>query len=138
VIHWISRVSGVLISVSNAPACDRHTQDELRKHALWLISILSFVPDDIDTVKFIENFQMTETLFEAAMDAHRGDCPDMVADIADLLVLWMLKGGRFHSGRAILEHSIYGLAVLAFLAEADGAIPKLKVKVSKHLAPGRM
>lgn len=133
-IHWISRVTEALIFVSNAPACNEHTQDELRNYALWLISVLSFVPDDIDTIEFIENFRMTETLFKAALDAHRRDCPDMAASIADLLVSWMFKGGRFHSGRSIFEHSMYGLAVLALLAEADVAIPKLKAKISKHLA----
>jgi len=123
-IHWISHVTGVLIFVSNAPACNKRTKDELREHALWLISVLSFVPDDIETIKFIENFQMTETLFEAALDAHRCDCPDMAANIADLLVSWMFKGGRFHSGWGILERSMYGLAVLALLTEITGAIPE--------------
>jgi hypothetical protein len=137
-IHWISHVTSVLIFVSNAPACNKHTKDELRQHALWLISVLSFVPDDIDTVKFIENFQMTETLFDAAPDAHRCDCHDIVAEIAHLLVSWMFKGGQFHSGWAILERSIYGLAVLALLAETDGAIPKLKAEIGKRLVAGEL
>ncbi len=135
-IHWISHVTGMLIFVSNAGFCDKHIKNELREHAVWLISILSFVPDDIDNVKFIENFRMTETLFEAALEAYHCDCPDIAEKIADLLVAWMFKGGRFHSGWAILEHSICGLAVLALLAETDVAIPKLKAEIGKRLAAG--
>jgi hypothetical protein len=42
-IHWITRVTTVLIFVSNTPACDERAREELRKHALWLISVLSFI-----------------------------------------------------------------------------------------------
>lgn len=136
-IEWIRHVTRILLALSNTAVCDAHTKTELRKHALWLISVLSFVPHDIETVKFIESFKMTETLFEAAEDAHNRDCPELAANIGDLLVSWMFKGGQYFSGWAILEHSIYGLAVLALLAEFDGdAIAKLKVDIGKRLAAG--
>ena len=77
VIHWIKQVTAVLVLVSNAPACNERTQEELRGHALWLISVLSFIPDDKETVAFVENFQLTETLFDAAYEAHYGDCPEL-------------------------------------------------------------
>jgi hypothetical protein len=48
----------------------------------------------------------------------------------------MFRGGQYHSGWAIIEHSIYGLAVLALLAEADSAVVKLKTEVSKRLTSG--
>jgi hypothetical protein len=135
-IHWISSMTSLLLAASNTSACDRHTRDRLRQHALWLISVLSFVPDDLDTVQFVETFQMTETLFEAALDAHRRSCPDIAAAIADLLVWWMFEGGQYHSGWAILERSVYGLAVLALLTESDGGIARIKVEVGKRVASG--
>jgi hypothetical protein len=49
--------------------------------------------------------------------------------------LWKLKI-RFRSGWSIVESSICGLAVLALLAETDGAIPKLKAKIGKYLVAG--
>ncbi|QOJ09662.1 hypothetical protein [Nitrosomonas sp. H1_AOB3] len=72
-IHWITGVTEILLAVSNAPACDHHSQEELRKHARWLIATLTWIPDDKDTVTFVENFQMTETLFEAAVNVNRPD-----------------------------------------------------------------
>ncbi len=55
-IRWIGRVTEVLIYVSNAPACDDRNREKLRHHALWLVSVLSFVPDDKDSVQFVENY----------------------------------------------------------------------------------
>jgi hypothetical protein len=67
-VYWITHVTSVLLTLSKAPACDAHTRDKLRRHAGWLISIFSFVPHDEQTVRFVENFQMTEKLFISAMD----------------------------------------------------------------------
>ena len=135
-IHWISRVTSILLAVSNAPACDEHNRDELRKHAQWLVWVLSFVPDDIDTVQFIESFGMTETIFDVALDAHRRELPDIATDIMGLLIWWMYRGGQYQSGWAILEHSVYGAAVLALLTEAGGGVDKLKRDIVKRLAEG--
>jgi hypothetical protein len=138
VIHWIKQVTAVLVFVSNAPACDEHAQEELRRHALWLISLLSFIPGDKETVAFVENFQLTDTLFEAAYDAHYRDCSELAADIIRLLVSWLFKGGRYPTGWAIIEKAVYGVATLALLAEADGAIPRLKAEVAKRVSAGEL
>lgn len=135
-IHWISQVTTVLLAASNAKVCDKHTQENLIRHALWLISVLSFIPDDIDTVKFVEAFRVTETLFEAAVDAHNRDCLDVSENIVMLLTSWMFRAGQHHSGWGILEHSIYSLAVLALLWEANSGIAKLKTEISNRLVAG--
>ena len=138
VIHWIKQVTVVLVFVSNAPACDERTQEELRKHALWLISVLSFIPGDKETVEFVENFQMTETLFEAACDALRRECRELATDITGLLISWLFKAGRYPTGWGILERAVYGVATLALLAEGDGAIPRVKAEMAKCVAAGEL
>jgi hypothetical protein len=87
-------------------------------------------------VKFVETFGVTERLFDAALDAHNRDCLDITADLVQLLVRWMFKAGQHDCGWAILERSIYGLAVLALLGEANAAIVKLKTEIGKRLAAG--
>jgi hypothetical protein len=57
------------MAVSEAPATDDHTKGELQRHAHWLISVLSWIPDDKDTISFVENLGLTELLFEVALDA---------------------------------------------------------------------
>jgi len=138
-IHWITHVTSALLAVSNAPACSVHTRDELRRHALWLISVLSFVPDDEETVRFVENFQMTEVLFESAMDAHNRGCEDVADDIGDLLLSWTIKGGGFQTGWAILERGICGLATLALLrGDGDNVLAHLRAKLARRLADGAL
>lgn len=138
VIHWVKQVTAVLVFVSSAPACNERTHEELRRHALWLISVLSFIPGDKETVEFVENFQLTETFFEAAYDAYHRDCPELAADITLLLVSWLFKGSRYPTGWGILEKAVYGVATLALLAEADGAIPRVKAELTKRVAAGEL
>lgn len=123
----------MLIAVSNAAACDEHRQQELRKHAAWLISVLSWVPDDEETVKFVENFRMTETLFEAAVDARSRGCPELADDIGKMLLSWTFKAGRYQTGWAFLERSVYGLGMLALLADDAVAETRLKAEISARI-----
>ncbi|MGV1819788.1 hypothetical protein ACQZ63_11415 [Agrobacterium sp. CG160-95] len=137
-IHWITDVTKILIAVSNAAACDAHTQEELRKHAAWLIAVLSWVPDDEETVKFIEGFQMTETLFEASMDARTQGCPELADDIRKMLLSWTFKAGRYQTGWATLEWSVYGLATLALLVNDVTAVTQLKAEITARIAAGEL
>ncbi|MBU0723756.1 MAG: hypothetical protein KJ904_05160 [Alphaproteobacteria bacterium] len=138
IIHWITAVTSMLIVLSNAAACDAHRQQELRKHAAWLIAVLSWVPDDEEAVKFVEHFQMTETLFEAAVDAHRRDCPELADDIGTMLLSWTFKAGRYQTGWAILQRSVYGLATLALLADDAAAVTRLKADIIARVAAGNL
>jgi hypothetical protein len=135
-IRWIRNVTAMLLAVSNAAACDKHTQVELRRHARWLISVLSFVPNDEETVNFVENFQMTETLFESALDAGRRGCPEIADTVRKLLVSWMFNAGQYQSASPILERSVYGLAMLALLDNEPGAVAQLKQEISARLEAG--
>jgi len=135
-IHWITTVAKMLIAVSNAAACGENSQQELRKHAAWLMAILSWVPDDEETVKFVENYRMTETLFEAAGDARARGCPELADDIGKMLLSWMFKAGCYQTGWAILEKSVYGIATLALLANDADAETRLKAEISSRMTAG--
>jgi predicted transcriptional regulator len=135
-IHWITSVAKMLIDVSNAAACDENTQQELRKHAASLIAVLSWVPEDEETVKFVENFRMTETLFEAAVNARRRGCPELADDIGNMLLSWTFKVGRYQTGWATLERSVYGLATLALFADDADAETRLKAEINSRMTAG--
>lgn len=132
-IHWITGVTEILLVVSNAPACDHHNQEELRKHARWLIATLTWIPDDKDTVTFVENFQMTETLFEAVMDAHSCGCDDIAKEIGESLLSWTFKSGRYQTGLGVLERGICGLATFALMDGVEG-VTWIRTAVTAQLA----
>lgn len=107
-------------AVSNAEVCDQHSQDKLKKNALWLIAVLSWVPDDKDSIAFVENFQLHEILFEVGIDAHRRQCEEVVSQACDLLIGWTFKAGKYQNGWGSFEQGLYALAALCLEREHDG------------------
>lgn len=135
-INWITAVTTMLIALSNADACNEHTKEKLRKYATRLIAVLSWVPDDEETVKFVETFQMTETIFEAAVDARTRCCLELADKIGKILLSWMFKAGRYPTGWDIFERSVYGIATLALLADDSDAKIRLKAEISSRMSAG--
>lgn len=127
-IQWIKGVTEILLAVSNAAACDHHSQEELRSHARWLIATLTWIPDDKEAVTFVENFQMTETLFEAAMDARNRGFEDIAKEIAGYLLSWAFKGGKYITGWGVLERALCASAVIA-LTEHEKDVDRLKADI---------
>ncbi|MCH7528826.1 MAG: hypothetical protein IH972_04675 [Candidatus Marinimicrobia bacterium] len=122
IIHWIGHITKLLLALSNAPACNDHNRDKLRRNALSLISVFSWIPDEQETMIFVENYQMTETLFEVAIDAQKRDCNDIAMKINNLLFSWIFKAGKYQTGWGILERGIYGLATLNIVMELDDSV----------------
>lgn len=133
VIHWIAHVTKLLTAVSGAPATNDHVKGELQKHARWLISVLSWIPDDTDTISFVENFGLTELLFEAALDAQSRNSFEVSASTRKLLVSWAFKGARHHTGWAVLERSILALVTLVLWKEDLNLVPWLRTELAKRL-----
>ena len=145
-IQWITGVTDLLLALSNAPACDdpsarppacdAHTQRELRKHAGWLIATLTWIPDDRKSVTFVEIFQLTEVLFEAATDARKRGCEEVSRDIGGYLLSWTLKGGRYITGWGVLERGLCACAVFALMG-LHGDVDALKDEIHARLQDDR-
>jgi hypothetical protein len=132
-IYWIQGVTEILLALSHAPACHDHDRDELRKHGRWLIFTLSWIPDDKDAVTFVENFQLTEKIFDAVLDAYNRGSEEIAIEIAGMLLSWTFKGGRHQPGWAILDRGLSALAAFAVVI-GDAQIDKLKTDISADLA----
>jgi len=133
VIHWIAHVTKLLVFLSRAPAANDRVKQELPRHALWLIGVLSWIPNDKDTTAFVETFGVTELLFEVALDTMvQGD--DEVSKAAgDILFSWAFKAGRHAVGWSILERSLSALATLALWQDDPAPAERLKVELAKRL-----
>ncbi len=112
IIHWIAHITKFLLAVSNSSACSNHYRNELRRSAFWLISVLSWVPDNKEAIIFVENYAMTETLYDSADDAFNRECDEVGIQVRKLLLSWAFKAGKYETGLAILERSLYALATL--------------------------
>jgi hypothetical protein len=93
---------------------------------------LTWIPDDKDTVTFVENFQMTETLFEAAVNARNRGCDEIAREIGESLLSWTFKGGRYQTGWGVLERGLCGLAAFAVYG-GDEEISLLRTAVVSRL-----
>jgi hypothetical protein len=131
-IQWITGLTEILLAVSNSPACDERMQQKIRKHAYTLIAKLSWIPDDEDTVKFVEIFQMTDTLFEAAMDARNRGCEEISRGIGKILLSWTFKGGKYQTGFDIFVKGLSALAVFSLMG-GDEQVAEFKTAVARHM-----
>ncbi len=136
VFQWIAGVTELLLFLSNAPACDPHTREKLRKHARGLIATLTWIPDDKESVTFAENLMLTETMFKAGIDARDQGCIEVAKVIEQDLLSWTFKGGRYNSGWRVLERGLCACAALVLIGE-DGSIDALKTKICVCLRDDR-
>lgn len=111
-IHWIEHISKLSLALSKLPACPDHYALELEKNASWLISVFSWIPDDKETVGFVENYQLVERMFEVAFEAGRRECWDFLESAYDLLLSWAMRTGKYQTGWGSFEKAIYALTAL--------------------------
>ena len=137
IIHWIVNITKLLLAVSNANACEPHYREELISNATWLISTLSWIPDDQETVQFVENYQLAEQLFESVLDANNRDYFDVAIKIRNLLLSWAFKAGKYQTGCGTLERACYGLACLNIILDIndDVLFNMITERVTKEDAP---
>lgn len=136
-VHWILHVTKLLLAISGAKACKPHHSEKLKKSASFLISVLSWIPGDKDTVAFMEHFQLEEHLFEASLDAYNRDCYEEAVGIKKLLFGWMKKTGKYQTGWDSLRNAICGLACLNLIMELsdDVLIQEIDSYVTSQDAP---
>jgi hypothetical protein len=135
-VHWISHVTKALLALSNAPACDEHFREKIRKHARWLVAVLSWIPGDRETVQFAETFGITEQLFELALDARQRGREEEATAVQGLLMGWAFKAAPHHTGWAIPARALCGLAALALLMQG-GADRAFVAEFSRRLSEDR-
>lgn len=116
-VHWIVHITKLLLAVSCSNVCDDHHRDNLRRSARWLIYVLSWIPDDEGTIKYIETYRIADNIFESAVDAHKRGCDTEALEIRDLLLSWTRKVGKYQTGWASLKTACCGLACLNLILE---------------------
>jgi hypothetical protein len=132
-IHWIAHVAKLLTAVSKAEVTDDHTGEEIERHADWLLSVLSWIPDDRDSVAFVESFQITNVAFEAALDASQLDSERVGESARRLLLDWTFKAGKYTTGWGTLETGLIALVALVLRLEQPGLTAWLKQEVTRRL-----
>ena len=131
-VHWISGMSQMLIAIADAPVSNRMS-DDLRRSASWLALTLSFIPNDKDTIDFIESSNLTEQFFEIAKFALQHNSPEIADQIREVMLSRACTKECEDAGWDVLSNTIRGLCVLAIIDSKADAVPDLIDKLQKHL-----
>ena len=136
-VHWIVHITKILFAVSCSEVCDGHDRDKLRRSAHWLIYVFSWIPDDEETIKYIEMYRIADNIFDAAVDAYRRGCDEEAFEIRDLLLNWTYKAGKYQTGWATLEKACCGLACLNLILEMpnERLLDDIDAYVAKEKVP---
>jgi hypothetical protein len=133
-VHWVVHITKLLLAISCSDVCDEHSRYELRKAALWLIYVLSWIPDNEETIKYIETYRIADNIFETSVDAHKRGCHKEALEIRELLLSWTYKAGKYQTGWATLEHACRGLACLNIILDLPDK--KLIVDIDMYVSKG--
>ncbi|MBX3514051.1 MAG: DUF2254 domain-containing protein [Xanthobacteraceae bacterium] len=131
IVHWISTVTKVLLATSRLKGVDEFNGEDLRKSALWIIMVLSWVPRDKESIGAVENANLTEVFFDNLIDAKFRDCDVIASEISILLLTWTLEGGKYGGSYAILQRGFLSLCVAALWKTDTSA--DLKALIHKKL-----
>jgi hypothetical protein len=131
-IHWIALVTKVLAQISQAPAADHHTAKEIEKNAIWLLSVLDWIPNERKAVDFAENYGVTDQLFDVAIDADGLGSAEVAKAARKLLLDWSIKVG---SGQPYyFETALRALALSTFFGDEVVNVAWLNAEVPKVFA----
>jgi hypothetical protein len=134
ILRWIAHVTKLLTAVAKAPATDDYSRDEIENHACSLISVVSWVPDDSASTRFVEGFSTTQLIFETALDASNRNTVHVAERARQVLVDWTFKAGRNASGWSTLEAGLEALVTLVLSKDESGLVVWLKSEITKQLA----
>jgi hypothetical protein len=133
-LHWIAHVTKVLVAVAKASVTNDHDRRKLEKHASWLISVISWIPDDKESIAFVEHFSTAQLLFEVALET-AGRQSDEVAERARFVLLdWTFKAGRHTTGWDTLQAGLLGLAAIVVWKDDSQLISWLKLQINERLS----
>lgn len=133
VISWTTSIATLLTAASLEPCGNIQDQKDLRTAARQLLSVFAIIPDDSESIGFVENWNLTDSLFEVAEDALRRDCPEILDWSCDRLLLWAWKCGRFEDRLGVMERTLAGVAALSLLREDNPQSQDVLQKISTKL-----
>lgn len=140
-IPWNVMVCEVLLALSESQLCDDYHSEKLKKHSIWLIATLSWIPEEQEVVTFVNNGSLVDSIFEAAMMGLSRNSPEFYDMCKKILEGWVKKTAQHVSTRSGFEDAIKSLVALTVKEGTDDAqnklLDKLKDILSKIKSPSK-
>ncbi|KLP99537.1 hypothetical protein ABF75_20295 [Enterobacter hormaechei subsp. xiangfangensis] len=140
-IPWNVMVCEVLLALSESQLCDDYHSEKLKKHSIWLIATLSWIPEEQEVVTFVNNGSLVDSIFEAAMMGLSRNSPEFYDMCKKILEGWVKKTAQHVSTRSGFEDAIKSLVALTVKEGTVDAqnklLEKLKDILSKIKSPSK-
>lgn len=140
-IPWNVMVCEVLLALSESQLCDDYHSEKLKKHSIWLIATLSWIPEEQEVVTFVNNGSLVDSIFEAAMMGLSRNSPEFYDMCKKILEGWVKKTAQHVSTRSGFEDAIKSLVALTVKEGTVDAqnklLDKLKDILSKIKSPSK-
>lgn len=136
-MYWTVLVADMLLALRNCPACPDYIKDRLKNNVIKLVWSFLNVPDEKDSIEFLENYQLTERVVEAAVNSLDRKCLEALDACRAVLLSWMYRGAGPESQFRRLDNFIVALIALDLLAwETRG--DQLKISLKRRIAAGEL
>ena len=122
IINWITHITKLLLAVSISEWSSNHEKEKLERNAKWLISVLDWIPSDEESVSFVENYSLSENLFDAAIDANNKGLHSISMDIEKILLSFAFKFAKYDNQWRNFEKIISSCIVLHMHLDIDDSI----------------
>lgn len=139
-IHWITDVSELLICVARAPATAGYVSEKLEDEAETLFLVLTWIPREPATARWLEAYSFTETILEYALKSHSRDFQPGFERAWRFLLQWTVEAGREETGWGTLDHGLTAMVALALVspeARSDALKAQLQLSLAQPNAPDK-
>ncbi len=133
-LYWIEGMTETCFVAARSPACPDHARGRLDGAAYSLISTLSWIPRDANTLKFADLRLVADTLFDTARKARQADALDVFDQCERLLFRWGFETGRHLESQNTLTRCLFGLAVFALARNDENFETALIAQINAELA----
>lgn len=124
----------VLLRVADAPVTPNNEKSGLVRNANWLISTLSWVPDEAEAVRFADGQQLPSVLINYAVQVAFTDQERVQETTTQLLAGWAFKAAKHSSQWRSPEKCLAAIAAILALRELD-AIPQPLADIIRRARP---
>lgn len=133
-LHWIEGLTETCFVAARSLACPDHAREKLESAAYSLISTLSWIPRDANTLKFTDLRLVADTLFDTARKARQADALEVFDQCERLLFKWGFETGRHLESDDSLTRCLFGLAVFALSRNDENFETALIGQINAELA----
>lgn len=115
ILNYIEIICQLMLALRNSDACDNQSKKYLEDNAIGLLAAYTWIPRDAQTLKFIGGYKIEDKLFELIFEAGTREASIFFNHAFDQLNNWAIQAGKYRTGWATLEMSIFGLVSLVII-----------------------